>query len=90
MSEIKKYVTVRESNFKDLDKAVNEKIKEGWQPFGGPYVTDGNEFLACQAMVSMDDNESASLPTFELPDFSKPSEHEEFNRMIQGLPSASS
>jgi len=61
MNEIKKYLTVRESNYKDLDDAVNGKIKEGWQPFGSPYVTDAtSEFLACQAMVSTKNQEPAS------------------------------
>jgi len=51
MKEITEYLTARDSNIKDLDIAVNKLIQQGFQPFGSPYVTEGNEFLACQAMV---------------------------------------
>ncbi len=51
MREIAEYITARDSNIKDLDIAVNELIQRGFQPFGSPYVTEGDEFLACQAMV---------------------------------------
>ena len=51
MKDIAEYVTARDSNIKDLDAAVNALIQQGFQPFGSPYVTQGDEFLACQAMV---------------------------------------
>ena len=51
MKRIAEYTTARDSNIKDLDRIVNEMIEQGFQPFGSPYVTEGGEFLACQAMV---------------------------------------
>jgi hypothetical protein len=51
MKRIVEYATARDSNLKGLDKIVNELIEQGFQPFGSPYLTDGDEFLACQAMV---------------------------------------
>ena len=51
MKRITEYSTARDSNIKDLDRIVNEMIEQGFQPFGSPYVTEGDEFLACQAMV---------------------------------------
>ncbi len=51
MNEIIEYITALASNIKDLDKKVNDLIKQGYQPYGSPYVTEGTEFLACQAMV---------------------------------------
>ena len=51
MKRITEYTTARDSNIKDLDRIVNEMIEQGFQPFGSPYVTEGDEFLACQAMV---------------------------------------
>jgi hypothetical protein len=52
MRGIREYATIREDNFKDLDKKVNELIEQGFQPYGNPYVTDNREFLVCQAMVN--------------------------------------
>jgi hypothetical protein len=93
MEEIKRYITVRDSNFKDLDKAVNEKIQAGWQPFGSPYVTDGEEFLACQAMVSIQEEDIpvidlTNVPNLKISDLSLVSSHDDFNRKIQNLPTA--
>lgn len=37
----------------DLDDLVNERIGEGWEPYGPPYVAiqDGKDTLFCQAMT---------------------------------------
>jgi hypothetical protein len=51
MKRIVEYSTARDSSIKDLDRIVNELIDQGFQPYGSPYVTEGDEFLACQAMV---------------------------------------
>lgn len=56
MKEIGEYKTIIASKFEELDRKVNESIKQGFQPFGSPFVTGTGEkyidkFLACQAMV---------------------------------------
>jgi hypothetical protein len=51
MKRITEYTTARGSTIKDLDARVNEFIQRGLQPFGNPYTTEGDEPLACQAMV---------------------------------------
>lgn len=38
----------------DLSRAVNAKIKEGWQPLGGIAI---NKDMAFQAIVKYEDNE---------------------------------
>jgi len=55
MKRITEYSTARDSNIKDLDRIVNEMIEQGFQPFSSPYVTEGDEFLACQAMVKYEE-----------------------------------
>lgn len=54
MKRITEYTTARGSTVKDLDARVNEFIQRGMQPFGNPYTTDGEEPLACQAMVRLE------------------------------------
>ena len=51
MKKITEYVTARGSTIKDLDARVNEFMQRGLQPFGNPYIMEGDEPLACQAMV---------------------------------------
>lgn len=52
MSAIKDYRTVVELTFRELDSKVKSFIADGWQPFGSPFVTDGERSYVCQAMVS--------------------------------------
>jgi hypothetical protein len=51
MKRITEYTTARGSTIKDLDARVAEFIQRGLQPFGSPYTMEGDEPLACQAMV---------------------------------------
>ena len=59
MKRITEYVTARGATIKDLDARVNEFIQKGLQPFGSPYTMEGDEPLACQAMVRYE-SEAAS------------------------------
>ena len=46
------YIILSDSDFKELERKVNEKIKEGWQPIGGidsNVFEGGLEYL--QAMI---------------------------------------
>ena len=56
MKQIIEYKTIKsnEDYFDDFDNRINESIKQGFQPFGSPYITTGTSvgpFFACQAMV---------------------------------------
>jgi hypothetical protein len=52
MKPIIDYSTVCESNTRSLDARVSTLMKEGFQPFGSPYVAqDLGDFNICQAMV---------------------------------------
>jgi hypothetical protein len=54
LEEIKRYKTVRHTNHKDFDEAVNKSVQTGWQPFGAPYIFTGPEGpVICQAMTSI-------------------------------------
>ena len=51
MKQIIEYKTITAGATDELDKKVNESIRQGFQPFGNPYISDEGEFLACQAMA---------------------------------------
>jgi len=56
MRQVIEYITVKsqEGYFGDFDEEINNLIKEGFQPFGSPYVTassEGQKFQVFQAMV---------------------------------------
>ncbi len=48
MSRAGKYELVSAGTSEQLAEKVNEKIDEGWQPFGSPFIHGGN---ILQAMV---------------------------------------
>jgi hypothetical protein len=49
MQEIKKYTTAMGGSVAGLEKSVDLLINNGWQPFGGAYVT---ALHICQPMVA--------------------------------------
>jgi hypothetical protein len=53
MSDIRKYSTVSEPNLEDLELVVNQKIQEGWQPFGNllSYKRKG-KLMFCQPLAT--------------------------------------
>jgi hypothetical protein len=52
MSRITDYNSVRGYRVEDLEDEVRQAIKEGWQPFGTPYVFADKRF---QALVKYED-----------------------------------
>ena len=60
--KIIEYTTVTADNFAHLDAAVNNLLKEGFQPYGNPYLTDNavegctDTFLVLQAMVKTEES----------------------------------
>lgn len=54
MKTVIEYKTATAGCVKYLGDEVNKLLREGFQPFGSPYLIDGEpggEFCACQAMV---------------------------------------
>ena len=45
------YVTVFGRTPAELDRAVNEKLRQGYVLYGNPYVTREADVLLCQAMT---------------------------------------
>lgn len=45
------YVTVSGHTPAELDRAVNEKLKQGYVLYGNPYVTSQADVLLCQAVT---------------------------------------
>jgi hypothetical protein len=56
LNEITKYMVACEHDLEKMTAEVNEKIKDGWQPFGSftvqvPVINEGPAPLYSQAMV---------------------------------------
>jgi len=55
--KIIEYKTVHDSSVKELDECVNAMLRDGFQPFGSPYLSDQelegkvDTFAVWQAMV---------------------------------------
>jgi hypothetical protein len=51
MKMIAEYITARGRNANGLDISVNDLLRLGYQPFGQPYMSEGEEFYVCQPMI---------------------------------------
>jgi Domain of unknown function (DUF1737) len=60
MKQITEYKTARGSNIEELDAKVNELIQQGFQPFGSPYLAQGDDSLTCYRALVRFGEESAS------------------------------
>lgn len=56
--KIKEYITIRGCSCKILDEAINEKIKEGYQPYGSPFGLLGDG--GYQAMVKYEEESNSN------------------------------
>jgi len=52
------YFTVVDADLKGLDKQVNLFVKDGYQPYGDPYVLPGEKPQICQAVVMLEEDSS--------------------------------
>jgi hypothetical protein len=57
---ILEYFTAVDTDVKALDKQVNSLVKDGYQPYGSPYVVPGEKTRICQAIV-MFEQDSAGM-----------------------------
>jgi hypothetical protein len=60
MKHITEYMTARGENIQELDAKVNELIQQGFQPFGSPYLAQGDDSLMCHQAVVKFGEERAS------------------------------
>lgn len=56
--KILEYFTATDVDPKALDKQVNDLVKEGYQPYGDPYVIPGEKPQVCQAIVMFEEDSS--------------------------------
>jgi hypothetical protein len=54
--KILEYFTAVDADAKGLDKQVNSFIKDGYQPYGNPYVVSGEKNQICQAIVMFEED----------------------------------
>ena len=51
MNKITAYKIVGSTTASEFEKAINDLIKEGWQPYGSPLIEIGREHKVLQALV---------------------------------------
>jgi len=66
MKVISEYITAKGSSANSLDISVNDLLRLGYQPFGQPYLSEGEEYYMCQAMVRYEEVPEPELETAEL------------------------
>lgn len=54
--KILEYFTAVDNDIKSLDKQVNDFVKDGYQPYGNPYVVPGEKPQICQAVVMFEED----------------------------------
>jgi len=56
--KILEYFTAADTDIKGLDKQVDSYVKDGYQPYGSPYVVPGEKPQICQAVVMFEEDSS--------------------------------
>ena len=56
--KILEYFTAVDTDVKGLDKQVDSFVKDGFQPYGSPYVIPGEKVQICQAVVMFEEDSS--------------------------------
>jgi hypothetical protein len=54
--KILEYFTAVDTDIKGLDKQIDSFVKDGFQPYGSPYVVPGEKVQICQAMVMFEED----------------------------------
>ena len=55
---ILEYFTAVDTDIKGLDKQVDAFVKDGYQPYGSPYIIPGEKVQVCQAVVMFEEDSS--------------------------------
>lgn len=53
---VRKIGYVFDTTIDDVEKEVNERIKEGWMPHGNLIIEASNYFVVAQAMILTEEN----------------------------------
>ena len=56
--KILEYFTAMDADIKGLDKQVDSFVKDGYQPYGSPYIIPGEKPRICQAIVMFEEDSS--------------------------------
>jgi hypothetical protein len=56
--KILEYFTAVDTDIKGLDKQMDSFVKDGFQPYGSPYVIPGENVQICQAVVLFEEDSS--------------------------------
>jgi hypothetical protein len=56
--KILEYFTAVDTDIKGLDKQIDSFVKDGFQPYGSPYVIPGEKAQICQAIVMFEEDSS--------------------------------
>jgi len=54
--KILEYFTAVDMDIKGLDKQMDSFVKDGYQPYGSPYVIPGEKPQICQAVVMFEED----------------------------------
>ena len=54
--KILEYFTAVDTDIKGLDKQIDSFVKDGYQPYGSPYVVPGEKSQICQAVVMFEED----------------------------------
>jgi hypothetical protein len=54
--KILEYFTAVDTNIKGLDQQMDSFVKDGYQPYGSPYVVPGEKIQICQALVMFEED----------------------------------
>jgi hypothetical protein len=54
--KILEYFTAVDTDLKGLDKQIDSFVKDGFQPYGSPYVVPGEKVQICQAIVMFEED----------------------------------
>jgi len=56
--KILEYFTAADTDTRGLDKQMDSFVKDGFQPYGSPYVSPGEKVQICQAVVLFEEGAS--------------------------------
>ena len=65
--KIIEYFTAIDTDIKGLDKQVDSFVRDGYQPYGNPYVVPGEKTRICQAIVMFEEDSSGMKLSSENP-----------------------
>jgi hypothetical protein len=68
MKTVAEYITARGRNANSLDVSVNDLLRLGYQPYGHPYMSEGEEYFLCQPMIRCEETMESEPKPIEKPE----------------------